>query len=84
MSDTKTIAMNLQHENWEDDGGDHDVFVVTISNEDYETLKALESDGLLSDESDLYERLTSALYSDEPVSFPVTIDDALTIWYCYG
>jgi hypothetical protein len=72
----KTVAMNLQHENWEDDGGAHDVFVVQLEDDEFEELKNIE---ILDSESELYEKL----HSRQVFTFPLTIDAVMTVWYKY-
>lgn len=77
----KTVVITLQHENWEDDGGDHDAFVAQISEDDYNLL--IEKDTLYKsgDDSELYERILESVVSDP--QFPMQIDNVLNVWYFY-
>jgi hypothetical protein len=82
----KTIVVSLQHENWEDDGGDHDPFVTQIDDNDYsalvesDILKIYDDDGNDSDHATLIERLRAG--KCEPF-YPLRIDNVFTIWYEY-
>jgi hypothetical protein len=71
----KTIAINFQHENWEDDSGAHDVFIVDLEDADYEELCKVD---VLDRDSELYQRIDNATSRRD---FPITIDDALSVWY---
>jgi hypothetical protein len=82
----KTIVVTLQHENWEDDGGEHDPFVTSVNDYDYKalmecnTLKMSDDEGDDSDEAKLIERLREGAF--EPV-YPLQVDNVFTIWYEY-
>jgi hypothetical protein len=82
----KTIVVTLQHENWEDDGGDHDPFVTSVNDRDYkalvgcDTLKMYDDEGDDSDHATLVNRLREGAF--DPV-YPLRIDNVFTIWYEY-
>ena len=79
----KHIAMNLQHENWEDDGGDHDPFVVAISDEDFDTLQARlnSAEYVICANEDTDDGVFLARICENVVTeFPVTIDDCVVVW----
>lgn len=69
--------MNLQHENWEDSGGAHDVFVVELEDDE---LVELESLSILESESPLFEKINKHRKS---VLYPLTVDAILSVWYSY-
>ncbi len=85
------IAINVQEENWEDDGGAHDPFVIDLdllAQTDAalaDMLKAGIAEGedalpiLTSDQA-------SALGSDDirVKSFPCEISGAMAVWFSYG
>lgn len=73
----KTIVLTLQHENWEDDGGAHDAFIIELQDEYYEELKKV---SVLDRESELYAAIDSANILN---NFPITVDDVLNVWYSY-
>jgi hypothetical protein len=70
----KTIVCSLQEQNWEDDGGDHDPFVVQVSDTEFADLTKDDEivDSAVAD--DLRDR-------GIPLTAPVTIDWVGTIWY---
>lgn len=76
---TKTVVIVMQEQNWEDDGGAHDPFVVTISNEDYQELKGINIMERSGQHEDLYDRVWDSIVRDP--QFPMQIDDVLNIWY---
>ena len=76
---TKTVVIVMQEQNWEDDGGAHDPFVVTISDEDYEELKGVDIMERSGQHEDLYDRVWKSIVADP--QFPMQIDDVLNIWY---
>lgn len=72
----KIVALNLQEENWEDDGGAHDVFLAQISDEDF---AMIETANTVSYED--AERLEKAIY--QPTEWPVAIDGVFSAWWAY-
>jgi mannitol/fructose-specific phosphotransferase system IIA component len=75
---TKTVVIVMQEQNWEDDGGSHDPFVVTISDEDYEELRAVDMLERSGAHEELYERMNAGMIDP---TYPLQIDDVLNIWY---
>ena len=75
---TKTVVIVMQEQNWEDDGGSHDPFVVTISDEDYEELRAVSMLERSGAHEELYERMNAGMIDP---TYPLQIDDVLNIWY---
>ena len=75
---TKTVVIVMQEQNWEDDGGAHDPFVVTISDEDYEELRQIELLERSGAHEELYERMNDGMIDP---TYPLQIDDVLNIWY---
>lgn len=74
----KTVVMVMQEQNWEDDGGAHDPFVVQLSDEDYQELKSI---GILEKSGaheELYDRVWNGIIE---AKFPLQIDDVLNVWY---
>lgn len=77
----KTIVYNLQHENWEDDGGDHDPVILEIEDSEYEEIVMA---GVLESDTPLFEKLSAARRDDaQSVTFPIQVDDVMTIWFTY-
>ena len=75
---TKTVVIVMQEQNWEDDGGSHNPFVVTISDEDYEELRKVELLEQSGAHEELYERMNAGMIDP---TYPLQIDDVLNIWY---
>ena len=90
----KTYVCTMQQENWEDDGGDHDPFIIQVSDEEGQWLESfVESASLLPgrhiNEDDKEEM--EMPYADMvllirrskvalPWSLPITIDGILAFW----
>lgn len=78
----KTLVVSFQHENWEDDGGEHDPEIIQISDEDFVMLDSIDVlDRGDADQEELYNRLLSSIIR-EP-EFPLQIDYAMTVWFSY-
>lgn len=74
----KTVVIAEQEQNWEDDAGAHDAYVVKISDEDYEELKKIHMLEKSGSHEELYNRVCDGIITPE---FPIQIDDVLNIWY---
>jgi hypothetical protein len=72
----KNIVINVQEENWQDDGGAHDPFAITVTEEDYQFLK---SDGVKSDDE-----IEVILDRSPYVDLPAQIDDVFVVWTSWG
>jgi hypothetical protein len=70
------IAVSLQEENWEDDGGDHDPFVTTVTTAE---LGQIQAGGTLKEGDPLIKKLRAAT----PVQLPVQIEWIGTVWTKY-
>ena len=77
---TKTVVLTTQHENWDDDGGDHDCFAITVEDADFIKLKKLSED--VCDEGDFADIIIRAI-PKTPEDYPLLIDGIFTIWYRY-
>ena len=83
MSETMLIVATVQDENWEDDGGDHDAFLLIVSVTDFHLLKKMSEDGdpIPRDDWDTI-RDRSTFPSPIP-KFPLSIDGLFNIWTRY-
>lgn len=77
----KTVAVNLQDENREDDGEAHDPFVAIIDDADFAALQAADGCNPIPDEDPVIERLRAGRV--EAAAFPVPIDACFAIWTCF-
>lgn len=75
----KILAVNLQDQNWDDDGGDHDVFLIQVEDDVAEDIANLDEDECLSTDSALHKIITDSAM-DLPYSFPISIDGVYSIW----
>lgn len=78
------LAVSFQEESWADDGGDHDVFLTVVSDEDYKALKEILGLGktpILFDHEVLFDRIKKGKIFKP--KYPLTIDDCLTILFRY-
>ena len=86
---TKTYVVTFQHENWEDDGGDHDAFIVVVPESIGKRLEEVEllpmscvedDEDRAEPDADLVEALTT-YRMPAPYSLPIFIDGVLNIWH---
>ncbi len=73
----KNVVVSFQHENWEDDGGDHDPKLYSVSDEMFDRLEKLE--GMDEVYSEDFEDI---VLSPSP-ELPCTLDGVFNIWYKY-
>ena len=86
---TKTYVVTFQHENWEDDGGDHDAFIVVVPESIGKRLEQVnllpmgyvaDNEDRAEPDADLVEALTT-YRMPEPYPLPISIDGVLNIWH---
>lgn len=80
----KTAVVVLQHENWEDDGGDHDPRLVTIADPDFAFLASLaetdDADARIAERSEM-DRVRAILAAAATPGLPCQLDAVFNIWF---
>lgn len=79
---TKTVVVTIQHNNWEDDGGDHDPSVYEVDDSLYQDLVHMSREhasNSYDDVEDLGERLEKCVVTTP--KYPMSIDGVFNIWY---
>ena len=76
----KTIVFNVQHENWEDDGGEHDVQIKQVDDALFAELENAKG-SLVMDESPMTELEKAPDLS--VTTWPLQVDAVFTFWYSY-
>jgi len=71
------VVVVLQHINWEDDGGAHDPFLVTVDQDLFTELKGYDAGTYPSDAYELRGRLLTC----PTPSLPCQIDAVFNIWH---
>jgi len=75
----RNVVITLQHENWEDDGGDHDPHLVTISKAQFDALEAASTGRTIGgDEADAVRDLIRNAPSP---SLPCTLHAVFNFWH---
>jgi hypothetical protein len=78
----KTVVIVQQNDNWEDDGGDHDPLLISLSDADFITIKTWHDTGEPISDSD-HDRLGLMLAAGTPCTCPCNLDGVFNIWWRY-
>lgn len=74
----QTVVVVCQHENWEDNAGEHDPILTCLSDEDFIKLQAIK-DVVPFDE---IENIIASGIINKP-EYPIQIDGVFNIWYTF-
>ena len=77
MQDNVLILASIQDNNWEDDGGDHDPILLSVTPEQLDLIQTTDS---FETESEEFDELMKCLVVEH--DWPVTIHWYGTIWTC--
>ena len=78
----KNVVVVRQESNWEDDGGDHDPCLITVSDVDFAFLEEC-ANGDEAD-SDTMETVDAIVAAAKRPALPTQVDGVFNIWHCYG
>lgn len=73
------VVIVLQHENWEDDGGDHDPVLITLTKAQFDVLEAAHT-GRVIDDTEV-DALRDLIHAAPVPALPCTIHAVFNFWY---
>ena len=85
MPELKIVVLNRQEENWKDDGGNHDLTIYEVTEEQFNALESLwlqQQKSQLPSDEDLDAVLDKAVLIENP-TYPLLVHKTYSFWYKY-